>query len=74
LLGKAVHQSRKSYAERFLPPVIFAKEYLANAACNVRLLLASDFHMESGKKELIAALYRSIVGGSPVPSRTGRYW
>ena len=57
----------KSYAERFLPPLIFAKQYLANAARNMRLFLANDFHMESGKKELIAAFYRSIVEGTPVP-------
>jgi len=57
----------KSYAERFLPPVIFAKEYLANAARNVRQFLANEFHMESGKKELIAAFYRSIGEGDPTP-------
>src|SRR2546426_604599 len=59
--------SFKSYVERFLPPVIFAKQYLANAVHNVRLFLGNDFHMESGKKELIAAFYRSIVDGTPAP-------
>jgi predicted dehydrogenase len=61
----------KSYVERFVPPVIFARQHLANAAHNVRLFLASDFHMESGKKELMAAFYRSIVDGTraPIPSR-----
>jgi len=59
--------SFKSYVERFLPPVIFAKQYLTNAAANVRLFLANDFHMESGKKELIAGLYRSIVDSTPAP-------
>jgi predicted dehydrogenase len=57
----------KSYAERFLPPVIFAKQYLASAARNVRLFLANDFHMDAGKKELIEAFYRSIVEGAPAP-------
>jgi predicted dehydrogenase len=57
----------KSYLERFLPPVIFARQYLANAARNVRLFLTGDFHMESGKKELIAAFYRAIAAGTPVP-------
>jgi len=57
----------KSYIERFLPPVIFARQYLANAGRNVRLFLASDFHMEAGKKELIRAFYRSIVDGTPPP-------
>src|SRR5439155_5773791 len=59
--------SFKSYVERFVPPVIFARQYLANAAHNVRLFLANDFHMESGKKELTAAFYRSIVEGTPAP-------
>jgi len=59
--------SFKSYVERFLPPVIFARQYLANAGRNARLFLANDFHMESGKKELIMAFYRSIVEGTPVP-------
>jgi predicted dehydrogenase len=57
----------KSYAERFLPPVIFATQYLANAGRNIRLFLANDFHMDSGKKELFAAFYRSIVDAAPVP-------
>jgi predicted dehydrogenase len=59
--------SFKSYVERFVPPVILAREHLANAARNVRLFLANDFHMESGKKELIAAFYRSIVESTPAP-------
>jgi predicted dehydrogenase len=62
----------KSYAERFLPPLIFARQYLANAARNARLFLANDFHMEAGKKELIAAFYRSIVEGAPVPISYGQ--
>src|SRR5262249_28856177 len=57
----------KSYAERFLPPMIFAKEYLSNARHNAQLFLSNDFHMESGKKELIAAFYRSIAEGAQVP-------
>ncbi len=57
----------KSYVERFVPPVIFAGQYLANASHNARLFLRNDFHMESGKKELIAALYRSIAEGRPAP-------
>ena len=40
---------------------------LFRSARNVRLFLANDFHMDSGKKELIAAFYRSIIDGTPVP-------
>lgn len=59
--------SFKSYGERFFPPVILARQYMASAMHNVRLFLANDFHMESGKKELIAAFYRSIVESGPLP-------
>ena len=61
----------KSHAERFLPPVIFAREYLGNALGNARRFLASDLHMESGKKALIEAFYRSIRAGGapPIPFR-----
>jgi predicted dehydrogenase len=62
----------KSYAERFLPPLIFARQYLSNTAHNIRLFLANDFHMDSGKKELIAAFYRSIVDGTPAPIPYGQ--
>jgi predicted dehydrogenase len=57
----------KSYVERFVPPFIFASQHLANASRNLRLFLANDFHMDSGKKELITAFYRSIVDGTPAP-------
>jgi len=57
----------KSYAERFVPPFLLAQQHLANAATNVRRFLASDFHMDAGKKRLIAALYRSIEDGTAPP-------
>jgi predicted dehydrogenase len=56
-----------SYAERFLPPVINAKQYLGNLGTNLRAFLANDFHMKSGMKCLIESFYRSIVEGTPVP-------
>ncbi len=71
LLVRLRGSSFKSYLERFVPAVIFAKQYMANALNNGRLFLANDFHMESGKKELIGAFYRSIVDGTsaPIPLR-----
>jgi predicted dehydrogenase len=56
-----------SYAEKFIPPVINAREYLGNLATNMRSFLARDFHMKSGMKYLIESFYHSIVEGSPVP-------
>jgi predicted dehydrogenase len=57
----------KSYLERFLPPVILAGQYLANARRSIGLFLSNEFHMEAGKHELIAAFYRSIVEDTDVP-------
>jgi predicted dehydrogenase len=57
----------KSYAEHFIPPVIFAKQYLANFIHNARLFLANDFHMDVSKKYLIESFYRSITVGTPLP-------
>lgn len=57
----------KSYADHFLPPVLFAKQHLANLRTNLASFLARDFHMEAGMKYLIESFYRSIRDGSPVP-------
>jgi hypothetical protein len=57
----------KSYLEKFLPPVMLAAESAGNALRNVRLFLARDFHMDSGKKYLIEAFYRSITNQTAVP-------
>jgi len=57
----------KSYVERFLPPVMFARQYIENAARNVGLFFRNDFHMDAGKKSLIEAFYRSIIDKTPVP-------
>ena len=57
----------KSYVEKFLPPMIFAKQHLGNLITNVRTFLARDFHMKSGMKYLIESFYRSIIQGTPVP-------
>ena len=57
----------KSYAEKFVPPVNFARQYLGNLRTNLRCFLARDFHMKSGMKCLIEAFYQSIVNDGPVP-------
>jgi predicted dehydrogenase len=56
-----------SYAEKFIPPVRFAIQQLANFATNARLFLANDFHMKSGMKHLIQSFHQSITEGSPPP-------
>jgi predicted dehydrogenase len=67
ILRRLRGQKFKSYADRFLPQVILAGQGISNAARNARLFLKGDFHMDSGKKYLIEAFYRSIAGGGPLP-------
>jgi predicted dehydrogenase len=57
----------KSYADHFIPPVLFAKEHLKNLFENVRLFLRRDFQMDAGMKYLIETFYRSIRGEAPLP-------
>ena len=56
-----------SYAEKFIPPVMNAKQYVGNLSTNLRTFLANDFHMKSGMKYLIESFYRSITEGAPEP-------
>jgi predicted dehydrogenase len=57
----------KSYAEKFIPPVLFAGQHLGNLGQNVRRFLAADFHMKSGMKYLIESFCNSVATGSPLP-------
>jgi predicted dehydrogenase len=56
-----------SYAEKFVPPVNFARQYMGNLKTNVGLFLRRDFHMKSGMKCLIEKFYESITEDAPVP-------
>ena len=56
-----------SYAEKFIPPVNFARQYIGNLRTNVGTFLARDFHMKSGMKYLIESFYRSVLEGTPEP-------
>jgi predicted dehydrogenase len=57
----------KSYADKFVPAGIFAKQHLDNAATNLQLFLKRDFHMDAGMKYLIKSFYNSIQEGAPLP-------
>jgi len=67
ILIKLRGQKFKSYADHFLPPVLFAKQNVRNLATNFRLFLGRDFHMDSGLKYLIESFYNSIRNETPVP-------
>jgi len=57
----------KSYAEKFVPPIVLAGQYLGNASLNLKTFLGNDFHMKSGLKFLIESFYRSIIEKTPEP-------
>lgn len=57
----------KSYADYFIPPVLFAKQHLRDLFGNAKLFVARDFHMDAGMKFLIESFYRCIREDTPVP-------
>ena len=57
----------KSFADKFVPPLQFAKQHLRNLTQNLKLFLTNDFHMDSGMKRLIESFYRSIWERTPPP-------
>jgi predicted dehydrogenase len=57
----------KSYADKFIPSLSFASQYVRNFAKNSQAFLRNDFHMKGGMKNLIESFYRSIVDGTPGP-------
>lgn len=57
----------KSYLNQFIPPYIYAKQYLGNSWDNMKKFMKRDFHMDSGMKVLIESFYRSVLGEAPVP-------
>jgi predicted dehydrogenase len=59
--------SYKSYLEKFIPPLTYAKQYVDSAIKNMGLFLKNDFHMKSGMKYLFESFYRSIMEGTPAP-------
>jgi predicted dehydrogenase len=57
----------KSYADYFIPPLMFARQHLGNFMGNARLFLTNDFHVDAGMKVLIESFYRSIREDAPLP-------
>jgi hypothetical protein len=57
----------KSYLDKFVPPIIEAKQYAVDAMNNVKLFLKRDFHMKSGMKFLIESFYHSVIHDTAPP-------
>ena len=60
-------RSYKSYLNYFLPPLLDARENLRNTRRNVFRFLRSDFHDDSGLKNLIEAFYAAVRGQAELP-------
>lgn len=56
-----------SYAEHFIPPLLFAKQYIGNLFHNAKLFLSRDFQMKAGMQYLIETFYKSILEDAPLP-------
>jgi len=67
ILIKIRGEKFKSYADKFIPPMVLAKQCMENLTTNARLFLKMDFHMDSGMQYLIRSFYRSILENAPVP-------
>ncbi len=66
---KLDNKEYKSYLRYFVPPAIFALQYMSNLAANLRKFMRNDFHLpnEAGLHTLISAFYKSISEGAPLP-------
>jgi predicted dehydrogenase len=60
ILLKLRGEMYKSYAENFIPPLINARQYIQNFIHNTKLFLKANFHVDTGKKNLIELFYKSI--------------
>lgn len=56
-----------SYAEQFIPPVLFTGQHLANLRRNLALFLRRRFHQKSGMKHLVGRFYEAVRGKGPLP-------
>jgi len=59
----------KSYIRYFVPPVVFARQYIGNLATNLAKFARNDFHLpnEAGLFTLISAFYKSVAEDAPLP-------
>lgn len=58
---------KKSYLEKFVPPIDFSRQYISNLIGNARAFIGRDFHMSAGMRHLIESFYRAIAQDGPVP-------
>jgi len=61
----------KSYLEQFVPPIDFARQFMAGGLGNVYRFATRELHDDLGMKDLISAFYDAIAehGAPPIPYR-----
>ena len=57
----------KSYLNHFIPPLVDAKQSIANSVSNMKRFVKRDWYFEQGRKNLIEKFYRSVTHNEPVP-------
>lgn len=57
----------KSYLDQFIPPWVFAKEYVGNSWFNIKMFIKRDFHSNHGMKKLIESFYRAVEREESLP-------
>lgn len=66
-LIKVCPTNYKSYLNHFIPPRLYAKQYKANSAHNIKSFFKRDFYFEEGRRVLIESFYRSVQEDTPLP-------
>ena len=63
------NKEHKSYMRFFVPPLVFARQYLGNLAINLARFARNEFHLpnEAGLFTLISSFYQSVADGAPLP-------
>ena len=51
----------------FVPPFLYATQYLANGWSNIGAFVRRQFHVDEGRRVLLQSFYRSISEDCPVP-------
>jgi predicted dehydrogenase len=65
-----IHGLNKSYKiqlNSFVPPFLYAKQYLANGWSNIGGFVRRKFHIDAGRRVLLTSFYGSISEDRPVP-------
>ena len=66
-LIKVYGTNYKSYLNFFMPPRVYAKQYLANSRNNIKKFIKRELHDDAGMKVLIESFYHSVLGHAQLP-------